>query len=301
LTNEPPRSGPAATTATSPPTPGPLAGLRVLVPRSPDRAGPLVAALVAAGALPVLAPLVQIGPPADPEPMDDAVARLAGGELDWVAVTSSFAIDGLVAAAARAGTTLAAVIASGRSARAASTRVAAVGDATAAALARAGIHADFVPARLQSARGMLAEWPPSADDAVVLVPQSDLAEPTLAEGLAARGWRVRVVVAYTNTPAAPLPSALAADLAAGVVGAVVLTSGSAARRLAAQVRIPASTAICCIGPRTAEVAASLGLPVGVVATEPGPAAIIAALARAVRTRTATRTATRTEPEPEVTA
>ena len=279
----------------------PLAGLRVLVPRSPDRAGPLVAALLAAGALPVLVPLVQIGPPEDPGPMDGAVARLAAGAFDWVAVTSAFAIDGLVAAAARAGTTLAAAVASGRSTRAASTRVAAVGDATAAALARTGIRADYVPVALQSARGMLAEWPPSADDSLVLVPQSDLAEPTLTKGLAARGWRVLDVVAYTNTAAAPLPGSLVADLASGAIGAVVLTSGSAARRLAAQVTIPASTAICCIGPRTAEVAATLGLPAGVVATEPGPAAIVAALAYAVRARSVasavTTTVLRTDPNP----
>jgi len=263
---------------------GPLAGLRVLVPRSPERAGPLVAALEAAGAQPVLAPLVRIGPPPDPAPMADAVARLAAGEFDWVAVTSSFAIDGLTAAAARAGTELAAAVAAGRSARPASTRIAAVGDATAAALARSGVRADYVPATAQSARGMLAEWPPSAADARVLVPQSDLAEPTLSAGLAARGWRPVEVVAYTNSPAAPLPGPLVADLASGAIGAVVLTSGSAARRLADQVRIPASTVLCCIGPRTAEVAATLGLPAGVVATEPGPAAIVAALAGAVRGR-----------------
>lgn len=259
----------------------PLAGLRVLVPRSPDRARPLLDALRRTGAEPVAAPLVAIGAPADPSPMDDAVARLAAGGYDWVAVTSGFTVDGLVAAAHRAGRTLAELIDAGRAARPGSTRVAAVGEATAAALARAVVRADFVPVTEQSARGMLADWPPTEPGARVLLPQSDLAEPTLAAGLTARGWQPHTTVAYTNRPAPPLPPELVRDLAAGRVGAVVLTSGSAARRLAEQVALPPSTVVCCIGPRTAEVAAGLGLPVGVVATRPLPDAIVAALLAAV--------------------
>jgi len=56
---------------------GPLAGLRVLVPRSADRAGPLLDALRAAGADPVAAPLVTIERPIDPAPLDAAAATLA--------------------------------------------------------------------------------------------------------------------------------------------------------------------------------------------------------------------------------
>ncbi|RYV51122.1 porphobilinogen synthase [Pengzhenrongella frigida] len=260
---------------------GPLAGLRVLVPRSADRAGPLLDALRRAGADPVAAPLVTIARPIDPAPMDDAAARLAAGGYDWVAVTSGFTVDSLEAAALRAGHTLADLLAAGRLANPGSTRVAAVGDATAAALARAQVPADFVPVALQSARGMLAEWPSTRLGATVLLPQSDLAEPTLSDGLAARGWEPVTVVSYTNRPAPSLPPELVADLAAGRVGAVVLTSGSVARRLVQQVALPATTLVCSIGPRTAEVAADLGLPVGVVADRPVPDAVVAALVAAV--------------------
>ena len=138
---------------------GPLDGLRVFVPRAPERAGPLLAALRQAGASPVAAPLVAIGAPPDPTPMDDAAARLAVGGYDWVAVTSGFTVDALEATAVRAGRPFAALIDAGRAARPGSTRVAAVGDATAAALARVGVRADFVPVIEQSARGMLLDWP----------------------------------------------------------------------------------------------------------------------------------------------
>lgn len=266
----------------APGQPGPLSGLRVLVPRAPERAGALVGALRRAGAEPVAAPLVLIGPPDDPAPLSDALTALAAGRYDWVAVTSGFTVDSLEATAARSGRTLAGVVADGRAARAGSTRVAAVGDATAGALRRTGVDVDLVPTGEQSARGMLAEWPgPSpAGGGTVLVPQGDLAEPTLADGVSAQGWTPHVVTSYRNHPAPPLPPDVVADLASGAVGAVVLTSGSTARRLAEQVTLPASTLVCCIGPRTAEVAASLGLPSGVVAAGPHPRDVVDALVRA---------------------
>ncbi len=287
---------------------GPLAGLRVLVPRAPERAGALVGALRRAGAEPVAAPLVHIGPPDDTAPLDAALADLAAGAYDWLSVTSGFTVDALEASAARAGRSLADVVAAGRAARAASTRVAAVGDATAGALGRSRVDVDFVPAGEQSARGMLAEWPvsPGADSPAtgdspapgaprtVLVPQGDLAEPTLADGFAALGLRPHVVVSYRNSPAEPLSPELVAELASGAVNAVVLTSGSTARRLADQVALPATTLVCCIGPRTAEVAAEVGLPAGLVAEGPHPRAVVDALVRAVAgTGTATGTPIRT--------
>jgi uroporphyrinogen-III synthase len=268
----------------------PLAGLRVLVPRAPERAGALVGALRRAGAEPVTAPLVRIAPPEDPAALEAALAAVGRGEYAWVAVTSGFTVDSLDAAAARAGRTLADVVAAGRAARPGSTRVAAVGDATAAALRRTGVEVDLVPAAQQSARGMLAEWPGTsptasrppaerADGAAVLLPQGDLAEPTLADGLTAQGWRPHVLISYRNLPAAPLAPDVVADLRSGRIGAVVLTSGSTARRLAAQSALPASTLVCCIGPSTAQVAASLGLPSDLVADGPHPRAVVDALSR----------------------
>jgi uroporphyrinogen-III synthase len=128
--------------------------------------------------------------------------------------------------------------------------------------------------------------PPAPDAAdhpgtTVLLPQGDLAEPTLADGLTAQGWRPHVVVSYRNRPAAPLTPDVVADLESGRIGAVVLTSGSTARRLAEQVSLPASALVCCIGPRTAEVAASLGLPHGLVADGPHPRAVVDALTAGV--------------------
>jgi uroporphyrinogen-III synthase/uroporphyrinogen III methyltransferase/synthase len=53
-------------TAAEATTAAPLAGLRVLVPRATEGPDPLVIALHAAGAEPVVVPLIQTVPPEDP-------------------------------------------------------------------------------------------------------------------------------------------------------------------------------------------------------------------------------------------
>ncbi|WP_223286302.1 uroporphyrinogen-III synthase, partial [Kocuria atrinae] len=91
--------------------------------------------------------------------------------------------------------------------------VAAVGRATASALREAGVGVDFTPTREQSAAGMLAEWPvaSAAEGEIALVPASELASATLADGLAERGYEVSTAVAYRMVPA-PAPSPLHADV-----------------------------------------------------------------------------------------
>ncbi|MBN9633305.1 MAG: uroporphyrinogen-III synthase, partial [Actinobacteria bacterium] len=70
--------------------------------------------------------------------LEAALARLADGGFDWVTVTSATTVDGLSAARAVVPPT---------------TRIAAVGETTAAALVAAGYAVDLVPAEDNSARG----------------------------------------------------------------------------------------------------------------------------------------------------
>lgn len=108
----------------------------------------------------------------DDAPLAAAVGRL--GPEDWVVITSRAGADAL----ARAGRPTA--------------RVAAVGAATAARLARHGIAVSFVPSR--AAGATLARELPAAR--VALLARSDRALPDLPEILRARGVEVREVVAY---------------------------------------------------------------------------------------------------------
>jgi uroporphyrinogen-III synthase len=107
--------------------------MRVIVTRPESQAGPLLKALRAAGFEPVPCPVIGT------ESIDDGPIDVNG--YDWVIVTSA---NGAVELAARRQGTL--------------TRVAAVGETTAATLSANGIRVDFVPT-LSSQEGLLAELP----------------------------------------------------------------------------------------------------------------------------------------------
>jgi uroporphyrinogen-III synthase len=256
---------------------GPLAGLRVLVPRATDGPDPLAIALTAAGAEPVTVPLIQTVPPEDPTELDDVLLLLGIGYYGWLAVTSGAAVPVLVDRAQKTGATLASLVEG--------MRVAAVGLATARALRDAGVHVDLMPHRASSVAELLAAWsalptPPDGApaDTRVLVPHGDLAAATLSEGLRARGWTVEEVVAYRTVPGPRPDEGTRADWSDGRIGAVVLTSGSSARNLAELLGPPApGTLVVCLGPSTATVAERLGLRVAAVAAQQTPAGLVAAL------------------------
>jgi uroporphyrinogen-III synthase len=219
----------------------PLSGRRIVVTRPREHARALVARLEALGAEAPIVPLIAI------EPLEDGgeLARLVErDEHDWIVFTSANAV-------AAVGALLGGV----------SARFAAVGTATAAALREYAVEASFVPGRFAALE--IAAGLEPLGDARVLLPQSEIAEPLLADELRARGAVVDVVEAYRTVPRRPSPDELA-TLRAG--DAVVLMSGSAARSLAAA-GVPGHALLVCIGPRTAAVAAEVGLRVGLVADE----------------------------------
>lgn len=191
--------------------------MRVIVTRPRAQAEPLAAALRARDFEPVLFPVIEV------EPTDDAPIHVRG--YDWVIVTSG---NGAAELARRA---------DGRPAR-----IAAVGEATAAALEEHGLHADFVPS-LASQDGLLAEFPRPVGRALFVGAEG--ARQTLAEQLPAEFRSVyRTVALKSGRP----PSG---DL-------VLLASASAARAWGPlRSRVPAIT----IGPRTTDAARAAGVDV----------------------------------------
>ena len=262
--------GPAPAGSASPSgASAPLEGTTVLVPRSPERAGPLAALLRAQGATVLVSPAIERAPIGDTTAVDAAVAELAAGRFDWVVVTSVNAIDELAASAARHGLTLADLSDRARSAASPGdgARWAAVGPATRRALEAAGVRVDL-EAGVNSARGLLAAFDslPGAVPGRVLVPQGDLARPTMSQGLRDRGWDAVVVTAYRTVAHALSPEVVAA-WRAGDVDVVVLTSGSVAREVAAQLGADPRVAGVAIGEPTAEAALAVGLRVDAVAAQ----------------------------------
>jgi uroporphyrinogen-III synthase len=173
-----------------------LDGLRVAVTRSPDRSAALASALAAAGAVPVLVPLLDFETAADQEDLGSALDRLRAGGFDWLVVSSITTVRALKQWAADRGLSLTDLCP-------ASTRVATIGPSSRRILEAEGVHVDLAPWDVQSAAGLVKGWPDGRTR--VLLPQSDIAEPTLARGLADKGARVQTVTAYRTVdyPARP--------------------------------------------------------------------------------------------------
>ncbi|NRD26440.1 uroporphyrinogen-III synthase [Frigoribacterium sp. VKM Ac-2836] len=240
----------------------PLKGVRVLVPRGGKWGDGVAASLRSRGAAPVIAPLINFAPAETPELLAAALARLESGVYEWLVVTSATTVDVLVGNGIRPP---------------ASTRVAAVGETTAAALSLAGIRVDFLPEGDNSARGLVKEWPADEVTGRVLVPQSDLAEPTLVAGLSARGFDAEFVSAY-RTVGVPVSAEVHDGVADGSISVLLVTSGSVARQIAAQLApLPEATLVACIGPRTAFDARAAGLPVHLIAETRSAAALVEAV------------------------
>lgn len=235
--------------------PKPLAGWRVLVPRGGPWGDSVAADIRAYGGTPVVAPMINFAPTSDEAALVEALTALADGHFDWLTVTSATTVDVLAAHQARIPS---------------STRVAAVGETTAAALLAAGYRADFIPSADNSAAGLLTEWAGATRSIVplkVLTLRSEIAKPTLTDGLSKMGHDVQSVVAY-RTVGIPVMSKVADDVASGRISAILLTSGSVAEQVQLQLGpIPETTLVAAIGPRTARDARAVGLRVDAIAAE----------------------------------
>ncbi len=214
---------------------GPLAGRSVVVTRSRTQASTLADALRHLGARVVEAPAIRIDLHPERIIADDRCAT----RWDWVIFTSQNAVAAVFAA----------LDAAGRDARAfGTTRIAAVGDATAAALRTHGVRADFLPSRATSAA--LAVELPRVAGARVFLPTSSLAGPELEDGLRARGAHIERVDAYDTLPQPLDPAVITAVQAAD---AVTFTSASTARFLRValgEAALPPSVRLVSIGPAT---------------------------------------------------
>lgn len=229
----------------------PLAGWRVLVPRGGPWGDGVAANLRSQGAIPVVAPLINFAPTNDQEALEQALADLAAGAFDWLTVTSATTADVLYAYRAQIP---------------AKTRVAAVGETTAAALQAMRYRVDIIPDRDNSAAGMAEQLIAlESGPRDILTLRSEIAKPVLTRKLIEAGHRVRSVVAY-RTVGVPVTERIAHDVRSGRINAILVTSGSVAEQVCEQFRdIPSTTVIAAIGPRTAKDARRAGLPVDVVA------------------------------------
>lgn len=280
-----------------------LAGLRVALPRlKSDDA--IAAALKTAGAQVDTFALTQTIP-IESEQLEQMRQRLASGYYAWVVLSSWRAAQAVLAQL----NTLALAPASAptpHSPTSAPTRLAVVGQSTAdwvnthcalkPTLVGAGSAAKLLevfptPPAATTAAASTAATPTSATAALmsptilatpqqpavtmpaapatICLPQSQLAAPTLAQGLSQLGWQVDAVATYTTAPLPQLPAHLKTQWQAGAWDAVVVTAGSSAQALLQLLGPPPKkTAVVSIGQSTSARCRELGLRVDATAATP---------------------------------
>jgi uroporphyrinogen III methyltransferase / synthase len=251
----------------------PLAGRRIVVTRAREQAGELIQALAALGASVVSAPTIQIEPLADLDGLRAAIADL--DRYQWLVFTSQNTVRLLGARLPDWGLDAKDL---------ARVAIAAIGPATAEALAELGVNATLVPARFV-AEAVVDAMIERGDvrGRRILLPRALEARDALPEGLRAHGAIVDVVPVYRTVRADADGDALARDLLAGRVDVVTFTSSSTVRSFVELVGTAAAGsgrfAVAVIGPVTAATVRELGLPVTVEATEYTVPGLVAALVR----------------------
>lgn len=109
----------------------------------------------------------------------------------------------------------------------------------------------------------------TATTPTICLPQSQLAAPTLAQGLSQLGWQVDAIATYTTVPLPQLPAHLKTQWQAGAWDAVVVTAGSSAQALLQLLGPPPEkTAVVSIGQSTTARCRELGLRVDATAARP---------------------------------
>ena len=225
----------------------PLSGRRVLVTRAAHQASKLSDGLRALGAEPVEVPIIELRPPASFDPLDHALRQLE--RYDWLILTSANTVRAIADRAADLKLRLEPP---------ASLKIAAIGDATAAAARKAGLAVTLVP------ESYVAESLTKGLTSLVSGRRILLARAAIARDVIPAVLRqVDVANAYRNVMPEGAPEQLRRALAAGI-NAVTFTSSSSATHLAdaaraAGIKFPfAGASAVSIGPITSQTLRELG-------------------------------------------
>jgi uroporphyrinogen-III synthase len=254
---------------------GPLAAKRIVVTRAAAQASELIRALEALGAEVLLLPTVGFAAAEDPSELDATFAHLA--EFDWILFTSQNAVRffrGRWIESGRERSALSSMRAS----------LAAVGSATARALAAEGMKVDYV-AQSQTGESLAAELRDSMAAKKVLLPRSDRADDRLPSSLREAGATVYEVTAYRTLRPETLDPEILAGLRRAEIAAVVFASPSAFHNLAEFVphaelaRLSNQVQFAAIGSTTARALREAGIRVAVESNDSSSAGLADAIAK----------------------
>jgi len=248
----------------------PLFGKRVLVTRARQQASALSWLLSERGAQPIELPAIDIKSIANTGELDQAISNLA--HYQWLVFTS---VNGVEAFFQR----LHNLHLDSRALK--NLKIGAIGPATAKALEKKGIIPDYLP-DVYTSEGLI-DGLRNCDIAGqrFLLPRADIADKELAEGITQLGAEVHGVVTYRTLPAVKAISPAKQMLLSERIDIIIFTSPSTVSNLVAALEdkreVISSAKIACIGPKTADMAASAGLRVDIVASEHTIPGLVAAI------------------------
>lgn len=240
----------------------PLFGRRVVVTRARAQAGELSEKLEALGAEVIEFPVIEIQPPEDFAPLDEAISDL--DSFDWLIFTSANGVDAFMQRLDHHGLDLRAVP---RHAR-----LAAIGPATAERLRETGLRVDAVPKEYR-AEALLEEVAgDSLEGKRILIPRAKVAREVLPGRLREAGAEVVVPPTYESVPSSEGKQELARRLEGGEVDCVTFTASSTVENFVRAFgddtfRLLERAKVVCIGPITAETARERGVRVDAEAAE----------------------------------
>lgn len=230
----------------------PLQGKRIVITRPPHKAGELAERLRELGAEPLVVPTIAIESPKNL----DALKAALQNTYNWVIFTSGNAVEQVFNFPLN------------------TQKIAAVGTATAKAIESHGSCVDLIPT-IHTAEAlyetMAAQF--ELQGMKILLPQGDLAKPTLAESLRQAGADVQTVIAYrTVRPTIQVDFSQPID-------AITFTSASTVHHFMAWFDEIGESRIVCIGTVTAEAVREYGLSVHAIAEPHTLEGLIRALCR----------------------
>ena len=219
--------------------------------RAAHQAGKLSDRLRALGAEPVEVPVLEIQPPAGYDAIDLALRRL--DSYDWLILTSANTVRAFAERAAELGVPLAPQGA---------LKVAAIGEATAAAAHKQGLPVTLIPGAYV-AEAMVETLAKQAVGQKFLLARAEVARDVILDALRGIGAKVDVVDAYRNVMPEAAPKLLHEALKERI-DAATFTSSSSVTHLAEAARVAeiafpfANVAAISIGPITSQTLRQFG-------------------------------------------
>jgi uroporphyrinogen III methyltransferase/synthase len=242
-----------------------LAGISIVVTRAVHQAEELAEPLRALGAEVILLPVIEIAPPADLSPLQNAAAN--AGEYDWIIFTSANAVAAFAAE-------LQEPLYSRQ------TRVATIGAATHDVAEQYGFEVSLTPDKFVAEALVAAFGAENLEGRRILIPSAAVTREVVPRELRRRGAEVDMVEAYRNV----IPEAAAARAKAifqePFPAWVTFASSSAVEHLLALTGAEAlrEVKIASIGPVTSETVRKHGLSVAAEAQEQSTAGLVDVIA-----------------------